>query len=51
MQEELKWFASFPKELEEDAIDVLEKAKKEFPKDKPVLAYVPREETLILSGD
>lgn len=69
MQEELKWFASFPKELEkfrgkhialigkkvvasgDNAIEVLEKAKKEFPKDNPVLAYVPREETLILSGD
>jgi hypothetical protein len=69
MQEELKWFASFPKELEEfrgkhialigkkvvargdNAIEGLEKAKKEIPKDNPVLAYVPREETLILAGD
>ena len=35
----------------DNAIEVLEKAKKDFPKDNPVLAYVPREETLILSGD
>ncbi len=69
MYEELKWFASFPKELEafrgkhialigkkivasgDNAIDVLEKAKKDFPKDNPVLAFVQREETLILTGD
>jgi hypothetical protein len=69
MQEELKWFASFPRELEkfrgkhialigkrvvasgDNAIGVLEEAKKKYPKDNPVLAYVPREETLIPSGD
>lgn len=31
-----------------NAINVLEKAKKEFPGKKPVLAFVPREEALIL---
>lgn len=30
------------------AIDVLEKARKDHPNENPVLAFVPREETLIL---
>lgn len=66
MEEELNWFASFPKELGKyrgkhialigkkviasgyNAIDVLEKAKKKFPRKNPVLAFVPKEETLVL---
>ena len=30
------------------AIDVLEEARKKYPNEKPVLAFVPKEETLIL---
>jgi hypothetical protein len=66
MEEELKWFASFPKELRkfrgkhvtilknrvvasgDNAIEVLGKARKKYPKNRPVLAFVPGEETLIL---
>lgn len=66
MEEELMWFASFPKELEQfrgkhialigekvvasgdNAIKVLEEAKQKFPKKTPVLAFVPKQETLIL---
>jgi len=32
----------------DNAIEVYKEAKKKFPDKKPVLAYVPREETLIL---
>ncbi|GAI31014.1 unnamed protein product [marine sediment metagenome] len=66
MDEELKLFASFPKELEkfrgkhialigrkvvasgDNAIKVLKKARKKFPMKNPKLAFVPKEETLIL---
>lgn len=66
MQEELRWFASFPKELKkfrgkhvaifkhkviasgDNAIDVLENAQEKYPDKKIVLAFVPKEETLIL---
>ncbi len=66
MAEELKWFASFPKELEKfrgkhialigkkvvasgnNAIKVLQTAREKFPTKNPVLAFVPKEETLIL---
>jgi len=66
MDEELKLFASFPKELEkfrgkhialigkrvvasgDNAIKVLEMARKKFPTKNPILAFVPREETLVL---
>jgi hypothetical protein len=66
MEEELKWFASFPRELKkfrgkhvailknrvvasgDNAIEVFGRARKKYPKDMPVLAFVPREETLIL---
>lgn len=30
------------------AVDVLEKAKRMYPNEKPVLAFVPKEETLVL---
>ncbi|MDI6860264.1 MAG: DUF5678 domain-containing protein [Methanocellales archaeon] len=33
----------------DNAIEVLEKARRSYPKAKPVLAFVPKEETLILS--
>lgn len=67
MQEELKWFATALKELDNfrgkhiaiiknkivasgsNAINVLEKAMKDHPNEKPVLAFVPKEETLILT--
>lgn len=32
-----------------NAINVLEKARKEHPNENPVLAFVPKEETLVLS--
>ena len=66
MQEELKWFATALKELDNfrgkhiaiiknkivasgnNAINVLEKARKDYPNEKPVLAFVPKEETLVL---
>jgi len=32
----------------DNAIKVLEKARKKHSKEKPVLAYIPREETLVL---
>ena len=32
----------------DNAIIVLEKARKKFPKKRPVLAFIPKEETLIL---
>lgn len=53
MQEELRWFASFPKELKviasgDNAIDVLENAQEKYPDKRIVLAFVPKEETLIL---
>ncbi len=66
MQEELKYFAAFPKALKKlrgkhvaliknkvvasgsEAISVLEKAKKLYPRKRIVLAYVPKEETLVL---
>lgn len=66
MDEELKLFASFPKELEkfrgkhialigkkvvasgDNAIKVFEVARKKFPMKNPRLAFVPKEETLIL---
>ena len=32
----------------DDAIIVLKKARKEFPGKKPILAFIPKEETLIL---
>ncbi|MEW6069144.1 MAG: DUF5678 domain-containing protein [Candidatus Thermoplasmatota archaeon] len=66
MQEELRYFASFPKALKRfrgkhialiknkviasgnEAIGVFEQAKKLYPKKRIVLAYVPKEETLVL---
>ena len=66
MNEELTWFASFPKELEkfrgkhialigkkvvvsgDNAIKVLEMARNKFPAKNPILAFVPKEENLIL---
>lgn len=66
MAEELKWFASFPRELKkfrgkhialigkkvvasgDNAIKVLQAAREKFPMKNPVLAFVPKEETLIL---
>jgi lysine/ornithine N-monooxygenase len=66
MREELKWFASFPNEMEQfrgkhvamigrkvvasgdSAKEVFEKAKKEYPDKMPVLAFIPRKETLVL---
>ena len=66
MEEEMEFFASFPRELRkyrgkhvaiikneviafgDNAIEVFKKAKKLNPDGNPVLAFVPKEETLIL---